>query len=350
MKVLLLRADQSGCAYYRMIEPARAIREAGIDIEIEIDDGLDVDGERAGGSTSLHSVDPHGADVVVFQRPSNMMMLDAIRLLQVKGVACVVEIDDLFHAVSNAHAGHGGIIEDKAADRILDCAQQADLVTVTTKALARFYGRKTNVHIIPNAIPRRIAELPPAYLRGPEAITVGWTGSVFTHPHDLQEMGTGLRTALDRSQGKARFIILGQSMGAQERLGLASPPAEYPWLPDVDHYLQTVGREFDVGLAPLRDDKFNAAKSWLKPLEYAARGVYAIRSPTYEYTSLGIGRYCKNAKDWAIQITKAVQDPLMRGEYAEKMRDRVLDAHLTEHTAELWVAAWREALDIRARA
>lgn len=349
MKVLLLPADSSGCRYYRMEEPAKAIRESGADVEIEIQTHLDVDGERntGTGETVLRSVDAHGADVVVFQRPTNMMMLDAMRMLQAKGVACVVEIDDLLHAVSNAHAGHRAIVQDKADGRVLAMAREADMVTVTTPALLREYARHGRGRVIPNAIPRRILELPPAFERTPNIVHVGWTGSVFTHPHDLQMIGTGLRTALDRSPQTSRFSILGQARGAQERLGLARPPAELSWLGSVDHYLQELGSQFDVGLAPLRDDRFNRAKSWLKPLEFAARGVYVVRSVIDEYESLGIGLRAKSPKDWAKWVDRGITSSDYRANAAAAMRERVRAEHLTEHTVDRWLSAWRQALDHR---
>lgn len=351
MKVLLLPADKSGCRYYRMEEPARAIRESGADVEIDIQTHLDVDGERntAAGTTLLRSVDVHGADVVVFQRPTNMMMLEAMRMLQARGIACAVEIDDLLHAVSNAHAGHKAIIREGADARMLAMAREADMVTVTTPALLGEYARHGRGAVIPNAIPRRIVDLPPAYERDSNIVQIGWTGSVYTHPHDLQVIGTGLKTALDRSPLTSRFSILGQSHGAQERLGLKNPPAEIQWLGNVDHYLQEIGSQFDIGVAPLRDDRFNRAKSWLKPLEYAARGVYAVRSPVVEYESLGLGMRAKSPKDWAKWIDRAIQDKDHRWAFAEAMREQVRASLLTEHTVDRWVSAWRQALDNRVK-
>lgn len=337
-----------------MVEPAEAVREAFPDIEVEVSYSLDIDGEYVMGSsdtTRINSIDVRGADVVVFQRPSNMAFPGAIRILKEMGVAVVVEIDDLLHGVSRAHASYDDLVASKSGQRILDCARAADLVTVSTSALAKIYGTHAEPRVVPNAIPRRIAELPPAYDRAEgSVVTVGWTGSVYTHPHDLQVMGSGMRTALQNTSQRSRFAILGQATGARERLALPDVVPEFMWIPDVDAYLKLLGESFDVGVAPLRVDQFNIAKSWLKPLEYAARGVYPIRSIIDEYSRLGIGRWAKSPKDWAREIYRAISDDDMRREFAASERDRVLASHLTEHTAERWVEAWRAAADIRARA
>jgi hypothetical protein len=203
---------------------------------------------------------------------------------------------------------------------------------------------------VPNAVPRRLAELPPAYERDPEVVTVGWTGNVLVHPYDLQEMGSGLTQALDRTAGQSRFVILGQGHDVVQRMRLPRAPEEIPWIDSVDEYVRTIGELFDIGIAPLRVDLFNTCKSWLKPLEYSARGVLAVRARTPEYERLGVGLPARSAKDWAKWISSGVQDADRRRELAASARETVLAGHLTEHTAERWVAAWRAAAEHRARA
>ena len=83
----------------------------------------------------------------------------------------------------------------------------------------------------------------------------------------------------------------------RERLHLREDPVEVLWKDDVDQYLTAMGELFDVGIAPLRHDQFNVAKSWLKPMEYAARGVFAIRADTPDYERLGIGIRAKRPRD-----------------------------------------------------
>jgi hypothetical protein len=202
---------------------------------------------------------------------------------------------------------------------------------------------------VPNAVPRRMAELPPAYERQPDVVTIGWTGSVFFHPYDLEEIGSGLQQALDRTPGRCRFVVLGQRGDARSRLRLTDEPGELPWIEDVDAYSRALGEAFDVGIAPLRIDRFNTSKSWLKAVEYAARGVWFARSPSAEYERLGLGWRARNAKDWAKALTTAVQNPNLRREQAARNREAVLGGHLTEHTAERWVTAWRTAADRAAR-
>ncbi|MGY1783692.1 hypothetical protein [Geodermatophilus sp. SYSU D00698] len=352
MRVLLSTTRFAGSLYYRTAEPAEAVQAAGIGVECSTTYGLKtVMAQRPGEDVlSVREVDAEGADVVVLQLPKTRESLDILRLLQAQGVAVVVELDDLFRAVPYGHTAFRTLKTLSIDEYVLACAREADLVTVSSAALLEEYAGHGRGAYIPNAVPRRIAELPPAYERDPEVVTVGWTGSVPTHPYDLQVMESGLQQGLDRTAGRSRFVILGQAADARTRLHLPEDPVEVPWKQDVDQYLTTMGELFDVGIAPLRLDRFNECKSWLKVMEYAARGVFALRSPSAEYERLGLGRRAKRPRDWAAGVAAAVDAPDARREKAAQDRAVVLERHLTEHTAERWAAAWRQARDNRTRA
>jgi hypothetical protein len=351
MKVLIMHAGQDAQDFYRVREPVRAIREAGLDLEIETTRGI-ATMVRPGadrGEGEVYDADARGADVVVLQLPKTAAMLQTIRVLQGQGVAVVVEMDDLLSHVPFGTPSHDVLVRKGMGRQAAECARQADFVTTTTPALLEEYGARGRGAVIPNAVPRRVAELPPAYEREPAIVTIGWTGSVFFHPYDLEEIGSGLQQALDRTAGRSRFAVLGQKGDARSRLRLTAEPDELPWIEDVDAYTRTLGEAFDVGIAPLRIDRFNTSKSWLKAVEYAARGVWFARSPVTEYERLGLGWRARNAKDWAKALTTAVERPDRRREQAAANREAVLAGHLTEHTAERWVAAWRAAADGAAR-
>lgn len=345
MKVLVLPADVNGCGFYRMVEPAKAVRDlAGDTVEVEIRFQMDVmlsDGQ-------VTDADIHGADIVIMQRPMKVECLPYLRAAQRRGAAVVVEIDDNYHAVSPQHRGYTALIRDRGARFVAECAAEADLVTVSTPALLAEYARHGRGVVIPNALPRRIAELSPAYERpAGEPVVIGWTGSVGTHPHDLDAMGSGLRNAMTNLGPRVRFVTWSRQ-GIAEHSGV-EPHEVLDYQTSVENFLRALGA-LDVGIAPLRLDRFNESKSWLKPLEYAGRGVLPIRARSSEYERLGIGLPARAPKDWARWITRAVTDHDWRVEQAAAARDRVLAGHLMEHTAEHWLAAWRWAAELRVAA
>lgn len=351
MRVLLARSGSIGSSYYRINEPARAVAEADLGVDVQVRKGIATVMHQGPGDDApqVVDVDAEGADVVVLQLPKTAEMLQILRLLQGQGVAVVVEMDDLLTGVPFGHMAHRTLVRAGKGDMAAQCAREADLVTVTTPALLGEYARHGRGVVVPNAIPRRIAELPPAYEREPEVLTIGWTGNVLGHPYDLQELGSGLQQALDRTRPNSRMLVLGQKWDLRTRLGLPTEPDEVGWVDDVDTYAARMGELFDIGIAPLRLDKFNECKSWLKPLEYSARGVYCVRAKSSEYERLGLGVPARAPKDWAKWISAGVSDADRRRTVAAAAREQVLAHHLTEHTAERWVAAWRTAMDNRAR-
>lgn len=349
MRILLARSEFVGSSYYRMDEPARAVAAADLGADVVLRTGIATVMRRGpdDAAPQVVDVDAEGADVVVLQLPKTAAMLQILRLLQAQGVAVVVEIDDLLTGVPFGHMAHRSLVRAGQGDVARQCAREADLVTVATPMLLGEYARHGRGVVVPNAIPRRIAELPPAYERNPGTVTIGWAGNVLGHPYDLQEMGSGLQQALDRTRPDSRLLVIGQKWDMAARLGLTSEPDEVNWIDSVDAYAARIGELFDVGIAPLRLDKFNACKSWLKPLEYSARGVYCVRARSDEYERLGLGMPARAPKDWAKWISVGVQDADRRREVAAAAREQVLARHLTEHTAERWVAAWRTALEHR---
>src|SRR3954447_23357084 len=239
MRVLVVHsAGSAGSVHYRVDEPVRAIRESGIDVDIHTTVGLTTTVRpTADGGSEVTDVEVGDFDVVVLQLPKTEAMLQSLRIIKDKGIAVVVEGDDLLSGVPYGHMAHDALLRKGMARMMLECAREADLVTVSTPALLEEYAPHGRGAVVPNAIPRRIAELPPAYERAPDWVTIGWTGSVAGHPYDLQEMGSGLRQAPGGTRGRSRFLIFGVKEAAPTRLGLVDEPDELRWMHDADAYL-----------------------------------------------------------------------------------------------------------------
>jgi hypothetical protein len=123
------------------------------------------------------------------------------------------------------------------------------------------------------------------------------------------------------------FERLGEEMPGSFELtliGAVSKPPRFPWLKtlpppsDMGSYPQFVrwlseNAQFDVGIAPLIDSKFNRAKSDIKILDYAALGLVSMVSNCQAYAEviqaeLVIG--CEpNSEDWFEKAADIVRDP-----------------------------------------
>lgn len=350
MKVRALAADRGGSLFYRLEEPIRVLRERGVDVEIahEIDVRAAVDTR-----TGLTTVDEVllEADLIIVQRPLKQAMLAVIEQARRQGIAVAVEIDDDFHTVHPANIAARAIDPKYNAlhnyqwlDR---CLRTVHLVTVSTTRLLK-YGQAApgGAVVLPNYIPRRCTTLRPSQAAGDtttaRAPRIGWTGSVATHPNDLQQMG---RFFADRPH--IPFHVVGDTRAVANVIGSENVVAGTDgWVPGVEPYWQALVDTLDIGVVPLESSPFNQAKSALKGLEMAALGVPFVASPTDAYQRFNVrggGVLANSPGVWTKYLLKLSE----RGRFYRDLADRGREAAgsmILEDHADEWLAAWERAI------
>lgn len=349
MTIYVFPADVTGCGYYRLIWPARALQKAGHDVKLILPEerGKMMQATMRDGKIVDVNIPP-GADVIVLQRVTNRYLAQSIPIIRAKGVAVVVDTDDDLTCVhpanpafNNLHPRNGN--RDHSWENTLRSCDAATLVTVSTPELAERYGKRTPARVLYNMIPERLLKI-----QHRDSDIVGWAGSLHSHPTDLQELGPSIAQHL---QAGGKFRIIGPVSGIQQALGV--PPAtviEHTGIMQLETYplgVATLG----IGLAPLADSRFNKSKSWLKMMEYAAVGVPCIGSPRAEYTrihKLGVGLLAKNANAWRQQIRKLLREPNLRQDLSDRGRE-VVKSHTIEGNAWRWLEIWQEAVKLETR-
>lgn len=346
MRVAVHPLDRGGCGYYRLIWPAEALAAAGHDVVVE----ESIDGLHGPGGALLGVL--ADADVVVFQRPLDRKFAEMIPLLQARGHAVVVEVDDDFHGLPVGHparrATSVGADPDYNRRWLRIACERADLVTVTTPALADRYASHGRVAVLPNLVPEHYLTVEGRKHERPD---LGWTGSVITHVGDLDVMGGVVPAVLEETG--ARFVAWGtgrtfDALGVKGKLR--------PWADLVGSYPHQVAA-LSVGIVPLADNEFNRCKSWLKGLEYAALGVPFVASPLPEYRRLaevlngGTGGtlMAGTSSTWAHHLTALLSNPEMRAELGAANREDVRPLTY-ENNADRWLEAWVTAAETRVKA
>lgn len=335
--------------HYRIRWAAEALARQGADVDVI---GAAEPEERQvmalwwsrGDERKLISVTAPDADVIVLQRPLTDTLAESIPKLQAKGVKVVVEIDDDFEALSPRNVSWRAVHPARDARRNKDhlrrACEAADLVVVSTPALARRYGRHGRVAVVPNMVPEWYLDVE----RQPrDEVFVGWSGSIGTHPDDLQVVGPGITRAV-RATG-ARFGVVGTGKGVQRALGLDETPLACGWVPLADYPVAMA--QLDVGIVPLELSAFNEAKSWLKGLEFAALGVPFVASPTGPYSDLvgrGAGMLAESPKQWEGIVKRLVSDADRRAEVAEAGRAVARTMTIEAHCGRWW-EAWTSPLE-----
>lgn len=350
MVVYVYPADLGGCGHYRLIWPAMALRAQGHDIRVvppQAREGIGGSFDTRTGRMVDVSV-PDDADVIVMQRVSLAHLVAAIPLIRAKGVAVVVDMDDdltkihpsnpAFYAM-HPRSGHPLHTWRNAHQACM----HASLVTVSTPALLRVYAPHGRGVVLPNRVPSRYLDIP-----HPDSDAFGWPGSAHSHPGDPLELGPSVARLLAAGY---RYRGVGPADGLREAWRLDSDP-DTTGTVDIDTYPHAVA-SLGIGLAPLVDTGFNAAKSWLKPLEMSALGVPWVASPRVEYRRLrtehDVGLLAERPKDWYRHVKRLADDPGLRAEQSQAGR-AAGRANTIEDHAWRWAEAWSAAADRKALA
>lgn len=339
-------SENDGTSQYRLLQPARALQAQGADVKISWRGPTVYWSQSWKGLpeppawVSVVGCAKPNADVVVLQRPGRRWWADVTPHLQAHGVKVVVDVDDRFDRIHKRNVAHGDYNPKQRdtihnSDWIDRACRVADLVTCSTPALAQRYGYGRGV-VLPNLVPE-------SYLwvfgqKRPN--TVGWTGSIDTHPGDLEVTGGAIRaTPSDWS-----LHVVGTGKGVARALGYRGDVTSTGWVPFADY--PDAYAELELAIVPLAPCDFNDSKSALKFLEAAALGVPVIGSPTPDnvrMNRLGVGVLAASPGAWRRQLRRLTTSVSARMELAEQGRT-AMEQFTYESRCDMWLEAWESAV------
>lgn len=358
MKITVYPADSTGCGQFRMIMPTEALIAQGHRIELRPPDKRDISlkvaGNRNDPTAFVEDVLNLRTDVIVLQRITHLFMAQAIPIMRDKyGIAVVVDIDDDLSTVNPRNPAYQGYhprnewkrssltgqLNRNSWQNLAEACRQATLVTTSSPALLQRYAAHGRGRVIYNHLPSYYFDVPHT-----DSDIVGWPAYLGSHPDDPSALG-GAMARLDGPYGA--FRVVGDPTGCGAAFGLSEDPLGHDHVEFADWPAAIAG--LGIGICPLADTKFNAAKSWLKPLELSAVGVPWIGSPRAEYDRLhrrGCGLLADTPRRWYQGIQKLKKSPAMRQELAHAGRDVAAGLKL-EANAWRWLDTWEEAYAIQ---
>ena len=165
------------------------------------------------------------------------------------------------------------------------------------------------------------------------------------HEPDLKRMKLAetLERLLERHDG-VRVVAIGVDLRLRST-------HRYTYVRDVEiDELIAVESEFDVALAPLRDTRFNRARSNVKLKEYAAAGAMWLASPVGPYAEMGEeqGGLLVGDDAWLAALEALVADDGRRRALTDRARTWVQGQTIRAGAAR-WQTAYCDAVE-RARA
>lgn len=249
MKIVVYPSDAFGCGSFRMRWPGQHLAAAGHDVEV-----IDAHDRRVRVVMENDTVRDVlvDADIVVMQRITHAYMAQAVGVMRAKGITVVVDVDDdlsSIHPSNPAWAVHRPGAGLHSWHNLARACRDASLVTVSTPALLDVYARHGRGAVLPNYLPDHYYGLPRA-----DSDVVGWPASFHSHPNDPEVVGGAVARLVEEG---ASFVMRGDSTGAGRALGLGADPVG-GGVP-IEEWPRAVA-ELGIGIAPLADTKFNAAK------------------------------------------------------------------------------------------
>ncbi|MHB8170356.1 MAG: glycosyltransferase [Thermincolia bacterium] len=289
---------------------------------------------------SIEPWDVLNHDLVVVQRSVNPLALNLMAWARKYGKGFIYDLDDNFLAIDESDHPPGGhynrlVVKQvvaqliKGANLIRAGSSQLAQALVSLNGRVEFRRNSVDLALINSLGPRP---------QGPAPLVVGYSGTA--KATDFQPIIPALMRLLNEYPSAMRLDFMGYVP-----VELVGHPAVsfVPYDFDYRQYLRTWwSRGWHIGLAPLRDSRFNCCKTDIKFREYGALGVVGIYSdlPNYrEVIQEGISGLLvpNDPHHWYVAIKRLLDDPALRQRIVHHARHAVEQQHSVEKVALEWL-------------
>jgi glycosyltransferase involved in cell wall biosynthesis len=257
-----------------------------------------------------------------------------------RAITTVMDVDDLITQLPAEHPGFPDFKKmQPALTRLL---RNVDVVTVTNARLKQYYADyNPAIHILPNLLDERIwSGGSPEKRAKDNRLVIGYAGSQ-SHTYDFQAVIPAIRHILTEYDDKVSFKFMGYIPD-----GLRGAPGICHISDPVDSYRQyadiLMKSEFDITLAPLKNNAFNQCKSNIKFLEYSACGYPGIYSAVGPYadsvTHNETGLLVDNTTEaWASAMESLINDAALRGKLGQNACRHVKTDYSLQKRSKEWL-------------
>lgn len=295
-----------------------------------------------------------GCDVVVVQRCCTQPQFQFIATCRQLGAKIIYDLDDDVWDLPEYNPAHA--ILTKMKDGFINCIQLTDLVTTSTKTLAKrirknvknmrnmVTGKEIPIVVCENWIDERLYATP---MKRPQFI-VGWSGSS-SHAGDLALVTDALLTAVtERPDIQIEF----RGCEPDESLRKIRNFYHRPWCAVAEFSARMPVWGWSIGLAPVTDHPFNDAKSSIKLMESAYCRIPCLASwvkPYDDFTSHDPELrwlLCARPSAWKTKLRELIHDDARRDDLGTRAYN-VLHEHYSfsrEHPG--WAEAIRKVREL----
>lgn len=326
--------DYSGVGYYRMVLPAKFIKEHNINII-----GSNIKTLTENKDDVLRFIFEK-YDIVVTKAIDNPSACSQICYWAKEyGKKLVVDLDDNYFEVRPDQPGYKWYYPGSQKRAILSAYLSfADHIIVSTQTLKDYYEKwfkevykiDKPITVIPNY--NDLKEFNYRYKGNREnnKIRIGWQGST-THFADLKMVMPVIKKLMDKYHNLYVDFMGGIEVNQIRDLFGKFKDEDFKRVTIVGGTPSWAGypyklskTKWDIGICPLIDDEFNRNKSHIKWMEYATYKIPSVASDVYPYREPinGVkviehgktGFLAKTQKDWEKYLTKLIESRELREE------------------------------------
>lgn len=322
--------DGEGCGWYRLRVPLEELGRHGHDVTL-----------ASVKDPSYRDIDFKSFDIVAGQRFDNYDGMAGWRRMRTASNRLVYDNDDdVFSVTSDNVLAYRDYSRADIRLAVMGYLTYSDLVTVTNDHLADAFAQHTDRRpaVLPNFIPEWTLGLGRP-MRG--GVRIGYMGGA-SHRKDIEDAAKAVRRAVLEDKRVSLHLV-----GTDYRSLFHLPPNRVfltDWV-NISDDPETFYRnlDFDIGIAPLKDTKFARSKSYIKALEYNARGIPVIASdvgPYKDYIRHGVnGFLVKQPHEWSKYLHLLVNDHELRDTMSRRSK-MVAEQHTIERNWHLWADAY----------
>ena len=357
MKIFMLHSGVPGVRYYRMALPCDQLSERfGHDIYAE-DTSLEGLSQSDWQSRAL---DPQwhenlenltrGCDLLLAQlihAPQSLAVLKGIRAFH--DMPLVVDIDDNIEDVPAYNRGAEAYRPNSDLNNItIRQLHEADAVTVTTEHLKKVVGKyNENVYVLPNSLDIKLWDRDVEFPRKrPGQIRIGWMGAQ-THEDDFRLVIPAIKRIL-KIYDNVKFYFLGGVPECVHAIDHKNAIKMNQWYDIIEYPSRMRQWQFDIGIAPLRDNNFNRSKSNLRWLEYSVMGIPSVVSRVEPFNRCVIegktGLFAYESDEWFEQMVRLIDDEILRQDIGAAARIEVEKSFDIRKNAKLWDKVYKRVL------
>lgn len=207
--------------------------------------------------------------------------------LRKNGTKIVLDTDDAFSSLDPSHPQYAiqkGWLG--AFDYVL---KSADRVWISTNELLAL---DPNATVYRNALDSRVWDFKRRRILTKKTIDIVYMGTM-THDSDLDLVLPAIEKINKKHPDSIKLTVIGVVRDIPNKSWLVSlqPPDKHRVYPEFVKWLQSLNKQFDIGIAPLVDSEFNMAKSDIKVLDYLSMGVLPVVSDLLPYQDTELDQF-----------------------------------------------------------